>query len=164
MKFTKSDSEKIRSTTIGIYNRIEQKGEIAIDDFLDLAFRIGRIMAYRVQQLSQRVEALEADQENKTFFEMHYDRFNALSPRECEIMKLVCMGYSSRQISARLFISINTVSTHRRKTRESLMNLPVIVFMKIPVFLKMMFIIIPPGCLPIGMISASPVKSLWTIP
>lgn len=37
-----------------------------------------------------------------------------LSPREYEILKLVCQEYSSAEIGERLFLSTGTVDTHRR--------------------------------------------------
>lgn len=38
-----------------------------------------------------------------------------LTKRELEILKLICDGLSSKDISERLFISINTVETHRKR-------------------------------------------------
>ncbi len=38
-----------------------------------------------------------------------------LTKREIEVMKLICEGFSSKVISEKLFISINTVETHRKK-------------------------------------------------
>ncbi len=38
-----------------------------------------------------------------------------LTKREIEVMKLICEGFSSKIISEKLFISINTVETHRKK-------------------------------------------------
>lgn len=39
---------------------------------------------------------------------------NILSPRECEILKLICQELSSSEIAERLFLSTGTVDTHRR--------------------------------------------------
>lgn len=38
-----------------------------------------------------------------------------LTKRELEVMKLICEGHSSKVISEKLFISINTVESHRKK-------------------------------------------------
>lgn len=38
-----------------------------------------------------------------------------LTKREMEILKLICEGLSSKDISEKLFISINTVETHRKR-------------------------------------------------
>jgi len=38
-----------------------------------------------------------------------------LTKREVEVMKLICEGHSSKMISEKLFISVNTVETHRKK-------------------------------------------------
>lgn len=38
-----------------------------------------------------------------------------LTRRELEILRLICDGYSSKDISEKLFISINTVETHRKR-------------------------------------------------
>lgn len=38
-----------------------------------------------------------------------------LTMREIEVLKLICEGYNSKEIAEELFISINTVETHRKK-------------------------------------------------
>jgi len=43
-----------------------------------------------------------------------------LTPREREVLQLIAEGLSSDQIASRLFLSIKTVSTHRRKIMEKL--------------------------------------------
>ncbi len=45
---------------------------------------------------------------------------SVLSEREIEVLKEVSMGYSNKEIADRLFISINTVITHRKNITEKL--------------------------------------------
>ena len=42
------------------------------------------------------------------------DYWNALTLREQQVTALVCLGYTNRQIAARLNLSIETVKTHIR--------------------------------------------------
>jgi DNA-binding NarL/FixJ family response regulator len=41
------------------------------------------------------------------------DRQHGLSPRELEVLQLICQGHSNRTIAARLDLSVNTISVHR---------------------------------------------------
>lgn len=43
-----------------------------------------------------------------------WKKWETLSPRERDVAALVCMGYTNRQIGARLHISAETVKTHLR--------------------------------------------------
>lgn len=45
---------------------------------------------------------------------------DVLSTREIEILKEVALGYSNKEIADRLFISINTVITHRKNLTDKL--------------------------------------------
>ncbi len=45
---------------------------------------------------------------------------SALTPREREVLQLIAEGLTSTQIASRLFVSVKTVSTHRRKIMEKL--------------------------------------------
>lgn len=45
---------------------------------------------------------------------------DVLSSREIEILKEVALGYSNKEIADRLFISINTVITHRKNITDKL--------------------------------------------
>ena len=42
----------------------------------------------------------------------HLDRWRSLTPREQEVAALICLGYTTRQMAARLQISPETVNTH----------------------------------------------------
>lgn len=46
--------------------------------------------------------------------------FNGLTMRECEVLRLIAQGKTSRQIAEELFISKNTVDTHRNKMLQKL--------------------------------------------
>jgi DNA-binding CsgD family transcriptional regulator len=45
---------------------------------------------------------------------------NKLSTREREILQLIAVGMASKQIADKLYISVNTVNTHRQKILEKL--------------------------------------------
>jgi ATP/maltotriose-dependent transcriptional regulator MalT len=55
---------------------------------------------------------------SKDFLPYEFDR--TLSTREKEIMKMVTEGYSTKTIAEKLFISPNTVSTHRKNLLKKL--------------------------------------------
>lgn len=42
-----------------------------------------------------------------------YGIYTALSPRELEILSLICLGFTSAEISMKLIISLKTVESHR---------------------------------------------------
>nr|HID58052.1 response regulator transcription factor [Desulfobacterales bacterium] len=60
---------------------------------------------------------LEHGQEEKSISDEKYER---LTPREQEIMRLVAQGLSTKQIASKLFISPKTVENHRTKIMEKL--------------------------------------------
>jgi DNA-binding NarL/FixJ family response regulator len=41
------------------------------------------------------------------------ERDHGLSPRELEVLQLICQGHANRAIAARLNLSVNTISVHR---------------------------------------------------
>lgn len=43
-----------------------------------------------------------------------WQRWNSLSPREQNVAALICLGYTTDQIAARLYIAPSTVKTHAR--------------------------------------------------
>jgi len=45
--------------------------------------------------------------------------WQALPPRQQQVTALICLGYTNRQIAARLGIAINTVHTHSRHSQAA---------------------------------------------
>jgi len=48
------------------------------------------------------------------------DRYELLSQREKEVLRLVALGYTNRQIAERLSLSVKTVETYRARVMEKL--------------------------------------------
>lgn len=47
-------------------------------------------------------------------------QLNVLSSREREVLQLVLKGFTSKEIGQQLFVSMNTVNTHKRRIKEKL--------------------------------------------
>lgn len=50
----------------------------------------------------------------------HFQKSHNLTSREMEILKLISNDYTSQQIAQKLFISLNTVDTHRKNMAQKL--------------------------------------------
>jgi DNA-binding NarL/FixJ family response regulator len=48
------------------------------------------------------------------------DRNRALSPRELDVLRLICEGHSNRTIATKLSLSVNTVAVHRANIMNAL--------------------------------------------
>jgi len=48
------------------------------------------------------------------------ERANALTPRELEVLQLICSGMSNREIAEELELSVNTVAVHRANIMSAL--------------------------------------------
>ena len=46
--------------------------------------------------------------------------FDALTPREREVLQLMAEGFATKEVAARLHVSVKTVETHRRQIMEKL--------------------------------------------
>ncbi|MBB6128071.1 MULTISPECIES: response regulator transcription factor [Mucilaginibacter] len=51
---------------------------------------------------------------------MYTEKVRTFTKREMEVLDLIGEGFSSKQIAGKLFISINTVETHRRHMLEKM--------------------------------------------
>ena len=55
-----------------------------------------------------------------SFMDSHKDKYKQLTRRSREILALMVKGMSAEETSQQLYISINTVNTHKRRVREIL--------------------------------------------
>lgn len=70
-----------------------------------------------MHHMAAKAERLVAE---KKFLRKHYVRFEKLSKREREVLRLLALGKSSPEAAAELFLSVNTVETHRKNIRRKL--------------------------------------------
>jgi two-component system response regulator NreC len=59
-------------------------------------------------------------QEDEVEDQSQLDSYELLSPREKEVLRLVALGYTSRQIAEQLYLSIKTVGTYRARLMAKL--------------------------------------------
>ncbi len=73
-----------------------------------------RELARREQRSSQEVAAdlLTDALVRRQAADEHLSRWRTLSPREQEVVALICLGHTTRQMAVRLQISSETVNTH----------------------------------------------------
>jgi DNA-binding NarL/FixJ family response regulator len=83
------------------------------------------IRAIRARAFDYLLKPIDLDELKESICRVSYNDDNSsllhqleLSNREREIIELIIKGLSSQEISERLFISINTVNTHRRNLLE----------------------------------------------
>ena len=77
---------------------------------LDLAAAVARVAAGE-QVLDPKVSKPAA---------LKGERSHGLSPRELEVLQLICAGYSNREIAQQLTLSANTIAVHRANIMNTL--------------------------------------------
>jgi DNA-binding CsgD family transcriptional regulator len=58
--------------------------------------------------------------EENNFLRQHAPRFASLTRREREVLRLLALGHTAPQIGTELFLSAQTIETHRRNLRQKL--------------------------------------------
>lgn len=71
----------------------------------------------KLKHMPNKAERLLAE---KNFFHSNLQRFLTLGKREREVLRLVALGKSSQEIADELFISVQTVNTHRKAIKQKL--------------------------------------------
>jgi two-component system response regulator NreC len=92
----------------------------AADTELAVAIRAvqrGEVFVYPV---FTRVLLGDWAQDAETDMSSQPDSYELLSPREKQVLRLVALGYTSRQIAERLYLSIKTVGTYRARLMAKL--------------------------------------------
>lgn len=87
-----------------------------------------RYQYFRVQQLIQEIindrglTSREVEQIVKMyqFKQKHAKQFNQLTEREIEVLELLANGFNNPQIAETLFLSRQTVETHRKNIKRKL--------------------------------------------
>lgn len=77
-------------------------------------------MSVRIDPMQHITGKVSRMLEENEFLRSNYAQFSKLSKRECAILRLEVLGNSSAQIAGQLFISVETVKTHRKNIRKKL--------------------------------------------
>ncbi len=88
-----------------------------------LTFAVDAALVHSLQTLAEQerrpasevaAELLAFALARRDVAEINLQRWRSLSPREQQVAALVCLGYTNRQIAARLVLSPETVRSHVR--------------------------------------------------
>lgn len=118
-----SISSKVKISVIGNYfelNDIRKLFEHGIHCYLDKDTCYDEFVTAMKALKSDNIYVCNSAKERMVGYISHQndtERQNTecLTKREMEVMKLICEGLSSKVISEKLFISVNTVESHRKK-------------------------------------------------
>lgn len=73
-----------------------------------------------VTELVNITNKLDKLMEEHIFLQHSLDKYALLSSREKEVLKLLAIGKRNEDVASELFITLNTVKTHRKKIKEKL--------------------------------------------
>ena len=116
------NNKKVRIAVVGNYfdlNDIRKLFEKGIHCYLDKDTNFEEFLAAMKILKSQEIYICNSAKERMIGFISNQNQnlpnnSESLTKREIEVMHQICEGYSSKLISEKLFISINTVETHRK--------------------------------------------------
>jgi two-component system response regulator NreC len=92
----------------------------AVDTEIAVAIRVvqrGEVFLYPSFTRVLLGDLLQTDETDDTF---QQDSYELLSEREKEVLRLVALGDTNREIAERLFLSVRTVETYRARLMEKL--------------------------------------------
>ena len=78
------------------------------------------LFTYDLQLMGENKMKVYRVLDNELFFAANFTQASSLTKRELTIIELLCAGMTSRQIAEKLYISVNTVKTHRKKIHQKL--------------------------------------------
>jgi len=78
------------------------------------------VFTYNLQFFGELKMRLYRVLENEEFFKEHFEKVSLLTKREKETIALLATGMSSPEIAAAMYISANTVNTHRKSINNKL--------------------------------------------
>lgn len=73
-----------------------------------------------IEGVGTLMEKVQKVLEENEYISLNYKKFALLTKREKEILRLICLGKSSAGIAEKLFISKQTVATHRKNLLKKL--------------------------------------------
>jgi len=73
-----------------------------------------------IEGVGTLMEKVQKVLEENEYISLNYKKFALLTKREKEILRLICLGKSSAGIAEELFISKQTVATHRKNLLKKL--------------------------------------------
>lgn len=77
-------------------------------------------ITHPLHELGKIYQQLEKVLEENLFLKKNFKKFELLTRREKEILRLISKGQTSDQVAEQLFISVHTEKTHRKKIRYKL--------------------------------------------
>lgn len=80
------------------------------------------VFEFRVQssKFDSTINSFKAIIEQNHFMRNNVEKYSSLTPREKEVLKFLIKGYTNKQISEKMYISSNTVRTHRNRIWKKL--------------------------------------------